>query len=138
MSNELQNAPTLEMQLETPALFSSAIVRCIDAMRSAAREAMQDLASLDPEGPSKFKDQAGELDGQRIGIQLDYAGKVSGEAYRETMPPLVGARNIRDFIACVAHGMLLHVFEANEGSKLLYASQVAAQSEAKRDKHSAF
>jgi len=138
MSNELQNAPTLEMQLEPPVLLSPAIVRCMGALRRAAREAMHDLANLDQEGPSEFKDQAGELDCKRIGIQLDYAGNVSGEAYREAMPPLMGARNIRDFIACVAHGMLLHVFEANEASKLLYAAQVAAQSEAKRDKRSAF
>ncbi len=47
------------------------------------------------------------------------------EAYRNAMPDLSGYENIRDFIACTAHGMLLEVFDSIEGAKLLYAAQVA-------------
>jgi hypothetical protein len=41
------------------------------------------------------------------------------------MPPLSGYENIRDFIACVAHAMLIGAIQSEQGSKLLYAAQVA-------------
>ena len=46
-------------------------------------------------------------------------------AYSEAMPPLAGSQNIRDFVACVAHGMLKNVFPETSATKLLYAAQVA-------------
>lgn len=46
-------------------------------------------------------------------------------AYRNAMPQLAGYENIRDFIACIAQGMLLGAIEASQSSKLLYAAQVA-------------
>jgi hypothetical protein len=46
-------------------------------------------------------------------------------AYRKAMPPLLGKKNIREFIACVAHGMLMGAINSNEATKLLYAAQVA-------------
>jgi hypothetical protein len=59
-------------------------------------------------------------------------GKSKGEAsigadraYRAAMPPLSGQENIRDFIACVAHAMIVHIFLDDTGAKLLYAAQVA-------------
>lgn len=46
-------------------------------------------------------------------------------AYRLAMPPLSGPENIRDFIACVAHGILLDVIKSSDGARLLYAAQIA-------------
>jgi hypothetical protein len=46
-------------------------------------------------------------------------------AYREAIPPLTGQENIRDFIACIAHGMLIEAIETTDGTKFLYAAQVA-------------
>jgi len=46
-------------------------------------------------------------------------------AYREAMPPLFGVRNIRNYIACVAHGAAIGVIDVETSSKLLYAAQVA-------------
>lgn len=46
-------------------------------------------------------------------------------AYRESMPNLDGYENIRDYVACVAHGMLLGVIDPLEGPKFLYAAQIA-------------
>ena len=54
------------------------------------------------------------------------------EIYRKAMPPLSGRENIRDFIACIAHGMLLRIIDSTEGTRLLYAAQVA-QSSAERE-----
>ena len=53
------------------------------------------------------------------------AGSRAGSAYRNAMPPLDGHNNIRDFIACVAQGVLLGAIEYRQSSKLLYAAQVA-------------
>ena len=49
----------------------------------------------------------------------------AAQAYRNAMPPLVGAHNIRDFIACTAQGMLMGVIDSACGARLLYAAQVA-------------
>lgn len=46
-------------------------------------------------------------------------------AYRRAMPLLIGYDNIRDFIACVAQGMLLGAISDTQSSRLLYAAQVA-------------
>jgi len=57
-------------------------------------------------------------------------------AYRSAMPPLSGSRNIRDFVACVAHAMALNAIDGADGARLLYAAQVAsaAQSAQRRIK----
>jgi hypothetical protein len=49
----------------------------------------------------------------------------AGYAYRSAMPDLAGYENIRDFIACTAHGMVIGAIEAIEATKYLYAAQVA-------------
>lgn len=49
----------------------------------------------------------------------------AAEAYCAAMPDLSGYANIADFIACVAHGMLIGAINPIEGPKLLYAAQVA-------------
>ena len=49
----------------------------------------------------------------------------ASEAYRNAMPPLDGHDNIRDFVACVAHGVLIGAIDHKDSSKLLYAAQVA-------------
>ena len=58
--------------------------------------------------------------------RTDYPGSGAGaKAFRGAMPPLSGYENIRDFIACVAYGMLIEAIRHNDGSQLLYAAQVA-------------
>jgi hypothetical protein len=49
----------------------------------------------------------------------------ASRAYREAMPHLTTPAGICDFIACVTYGMIIDVFDATDGSKLLYAAQVA-------------
>jgi hypothetical protein len=56
----------------------------------------------------------------------DYdATEEAHKAYHDAMPPLSGYENIRDFIACIAHAMLINAIRDDQGSKLLYAAQVA-------------
>lgn len=46
-------------------------------------------------------------------------------AYRATMPIMNSNATVRAFVAAVAQGVLLGVFNGAEASKLLYAAQVA-------------
>jgi hypothetical protein len=52
--------------------------------------------------------------------------KRAAEAYCAAMPDLSGYENIRDFIACTSYGMVNGLIDAIEGSKFLYAAQVAS------------
>lgn len=52
----------------------------------------------------------------------------AGPAYRRAMPPLAGYENIRDFIACAAHGILINAIPQDRANQLLYAAQVALAS----------
>jgi hypothetical protein len=58
-------------------------------------------------------------------------GKV---AFCATLPKLAGADNIRDFIACIIHGMAIGIIPGNEGTRLLYGAQVAHMARTKRPK----
>ena len=49
----------------------------------------------------------------------------ANDAFRDAMPPLAGTENIRDFIACVTHAMIVHIFADDTATRLLYAAQVA-------------
>jgi hypothetical protein len=53
------------------------------------------------------------------------AAREAAQLYCDAMPPLCGYENIRDFIACAAHGMLIGAIDGTSGAKLLYAAQVA-------------
>jgi hypothetical protein len=55
----------------------------------------------------------------------DHAAAPAALAYRGALPPLVGHQGIRDFIACVAHGMLMEAIPTERAGQLLYAAQVA-------------
>jgi hypothetical protein len=49
----------------------------------------------------------------------------AAETYRAAMPPLSTHDGCLDFIACVAHGILLGAISEKDSGKLLYAAQVA-------------
>ena len=51
------------------------------------------------------------------------------DAFRNAMPPLVGRQNIRDFIACVACGLLRGLILDMEVPRLLYAAQIAVSAD---------
>ena len=60
------------------------------------------------------------------------ASHIGRIAYCAAMPKLSGAGNIRDFIACVTHAMALEIVPGHEGTRLLYAAQVAHMALTKR------
>ena len=84
-----------------------AVFRCCKAWRYAYDEAMDN-----PED-------------EEIGPDQEDAEAAADRAYADAMPPLFGVRNIRNYIACVAHGSVIGVIAPEEASRLLYAAQIA-------------
>jgi len=101
MPEPLENPPAPTPAEEPAASANPAAARCCDA-RSRTIQAC--LAKGDSE----------------VAAYLD-----ADDAYCRAMPPLSGIQNIRDFIACVAHGLIINVFLESTATKLLYAAQVA-------------
>jgi hypothetical protein len=94
----------------SPALENPAIARCAEAWKDAYR--------------TQFEEEAHAADAMRK----------AGEAYRAALPPLTTRDNCRDFIACVAHGILLGAIDDKSSGKLLYAAQVALFAVASEEK----
>lgn len=103
MSNELESS-SMSVASEEPAASTasnSAIARCADAYQQARK------ASL-AKNTSRFS-----------------AHEAGVEAYKRAFPPLRGSENIRDFVACVARGILLRIFDDRVASRLLAAARTA-------------
>lgn len=103
MPNELENS-SIPVASEEPAASTasnSAIARCADAYQQARKAAL-----------ARNK---GRLSAHEAGV----------EAYKRAFPPLRGSENIRDFVACVARGILLGIFDDRVASRLLAAARTA-------------
>jgi hypothetical protein len=93
---------------------------------------MTEASSTIPENPAIARCRAAGQRAYQAGLadgkSKFYASQDGAEAYRHAMPPLSGQENISDFIACVAHGMLIKAIDESSVTKLLYAAQVASTS----------
>ncbi len=87
--------------LNAPSLENPAVARCTNAFYQAYSDAVA-------AGKRRF-----------------FCNKDANNAFLCSMPPLSGQQNIQDFIACVAHGMLLEIIISRDALSLLYAAQVA-------------
>ena len=94
----------------SPALANSAVAHCTLAWEKAFRATFQ-----------------------KTGNQFD-AERAGATAFRAALPPLTSRDNCRDFIACVAHGMLLDAIDEKHGTKLLYAVQIALTAASAQEK----
>ncbi len=90
-----------EVAKPTPSFANAAVAHCCKAWKKAFRAAINDDLS-------EFE-----------------AALKAGETYRAAMPPLSTRDGCLDFIACVAHGILLSAISEKDSGKLLYAAQVA-------------
>ena len=94
-----------------PLLANPAVARCYEAYIKATK------AAIDREvGPMSVSREA-------------------NKAYCLAMPTLSGSENIRNFVACVTHAMVLDIITSTEGTKLLYAAQVAYSTRETRSHH---
>ena len=102
-TNDLQDRlPLFSPDVSGRASKNAAVARCCAAFNRAF------LATL-----------AGDLDNE-ISARAD-----GNEAYRKALPPLHGDCNIRNFIACVAHGVLINVISDSDAHRVLYAARIA-------------
>jgi hypothetical protein len=85
----------------SPALENAAVAHCCEVWEFTRRQALNE--------------------GNNTVISRVAAHK----AFQKSLPPLVGRENIQNFIACVAHGMLIGAILSSDGARLLYAAQVA-------------
>jgi hypothetical protein len=66
------------------------------------------------------------LEDSRAGNVEKYEAKErSKDAYRNALPDLSGYKNIRDFVACISHGLLTGDISPINSPQFLYAAQVA-------------
>jgi hypothetical protein len=102
MTESIQTIPApIEANEPCDATTNPAVARCMSAWKHANQ---RELAK-----------------GKSEGTAAHYAD----QAYRRALPPLSGQENIRDFIACVAYGLLIDAINDTTDPKLLYAAQVA-------------
>ncbi|MGA3161091.1 MAG: hypothetical protein ABSC77_07720 [Terracidiphilus sp.] len=102
MTEAIQTIPTpIEASEPIDASANPAVARCMSAWKHVNQ---RELAK-----------------GKSEGMAAHYAD----QAYRRALPPLSGQDNIRDFIACVAYGLLIDAINNKTGPKLLYAAQIA-------------
>ena len=107
MSNDPTNVTLYALSKSNPALQNPAVARCCKAWKRIFR--------------AEFEES-------------EYFGRsMAAEAYRAALPPLTSRENCRDFIACVAQGMLLGAIAEKDGGKLLYAVQIALSASASRE-----
>jgi hypothetical protein len=59
------------------------------------------------------------------GSKSAQAERIARLAYAANLPKLSNADCVRDFIACVVHGMAVSAIPSSEGTRLLYGAQVA-------------
>ncbi len=96
--------PQPQYRMTTPA---DAIARCRDAWKQAY-------------------DAYTEKNVRKDGSMLEtYAEKAAAAAFRAAMPELATWCGIRDFIACVAYGILIDAIPSERTGQLLYAAQTA-------------
>src|ERR1700760_4563432 len=92
----------------SPAIENTAIAHCCEVWELTRRQALN------------------------TGSSMVFARVAAHRAYQKALPPLAGQENIQNFIACVAHGMLIGAFLSEDGARLLYAAQVALTAAHKR------
>lgn len=97
---------------ENDHLDNEALERCVNAWRRNF-----ELASINPRDENLHRTGGAE--------ENLFAIEQGAEAYRNAMPLLAGYENIRDFIACVAYGMLKNIFCPEESRDLLAAAKIA-------------
>ncbi len=87
----------------SPQIPVNAVVRCCNALDDARQDARS-------RGCAQF--------------EINNKGD---RAYIDAIPRLHNPENISDFIACVAYAMLIGIIHPADGTKILYAAQIATQ-----------
>ena len=93
-------SPSVE-DLYCPSLKNPAVALCVDAWQKIHTATLQQTRNVYT------------------------AERCAGKIYRMAMPPLSGYQNICDFIACVAHALVIDAIGAKDSERLLAAAKIA-------------
>jgi hypothetical protein len=112
----------------TPCLHDNlapAIQRCCDArnrvFRNLAAEKMRQLPPLSPD-----IDKAAVFAEMLAKVGTDYFNqKAASVAYRYAMPDPSTRQGLKEFIACVLHGMAVYAIDHKDGAALLAGARIA-------------
>jgi hypothetical protein len=117
--------------------LSPAIQRCCDARN---RMIELDRLSLDPDyKPEGFPEIPKSNDPKSL---FQFQAKTltllsdidSSLAYRSAMPELTGRRQIKQYIACVMHGLAIEAITSEEVKNMLYGARTALQAICQRNR----
>jgi hypothetical protein len=108
--------------------LSPAVQRCCDARN---RMIELDRRSLDPDYKPEGMPETPKDDNLRA--LFEYQAKTlihlndhdPSFAFRAALPEPVGRRQIKQYIACVMHGMAIEAITAEEGKSLIYGARAA-------------
>jgi hypothetical protein len=99
--NTIEETRIPDSQFRMPTSTNKAVERCCEAMRRCVQTGVKSRS------------------------HSIYPAMAGSASYCDAMPPLSGYDNIKDFIACTAHGVLIGTIDKKKGTQLLYAAQVA-------------
>ena len=108
--------------------LSPAVQRCCDARN---RMIELDRRSLDPDYKNEDCPEAPKTDDPKALFLFQTKSMIFLDdndpsfAYRSAMPEPVGRRRIKQYIACVMHGMAIEAITAEEGKSLIYGARAA-------------
>ena len=104
--------------------LSPAVQRCCDARNQMIERDRNMPPDQVPDPPTDPKDIAGAIkfksDTMILMDSLD-----QNIAYRSCMPEPIGRRNIKNFIACITHGLAIGAIKPNQARNMLYAARAA-------------
>jgi len=103
MAKRTELPPTERMaaDLSNPSLANPAVARCCAAWKR----------TYDAEVRSGTHHVVAEYEASKV--------------FRYNLPPLTGYQEIADYVTCVTYGMAMAAIVTKEGTRLLYAAQVA-------------
>ncbi len=103
--------------------LSAAVQRCCDARNQVFLNAARILRQPTPDNPAMDAGKLASLLG-KAGEDFD-TRNAAAAAYRYTMPDPSTRQGIRDFIACVLHGMTVDAINHRDGAALLAGARIA-------------
>ncbi|WP_157440025.1 hypothetical protein [Terracidiphilus gabretensis] len=103
--------------------LSAVVQRCCDARNRIFLDIAKSLRLPSPDNPA--------MDANRLADLLAKAGEdydtrnAASAAYRYAMPDISTRQGIKDYIACVLHGMTVDAINHKDGARLLAGARIA-------------
>jgi hypothetical protein len=105
--------------------LSPVVQRCCDARNRIFRElATHKMRQLPPQPPNTDKTAIFAEMLAKVGSDY-YTQKAAATAYRYAMPDPSTRQGLKEFIACVLHGMAVSIISHKDGAALLSGARIA-------------